>query len=39
MNANPKLDAVEVRAAPGPSRDEILNPEALAFLAELHRRV
>ena len=38
MNAQPKLDHVELRAAPGPRHDEILTPDALAFLAELHRR-
>ena len=38
MNAQPKLDHVELRAASGPRHDEILTPEALAFLAELHRR-
>src|SRR6202035_1679288 len=38
MNAQPKLDDVELRAAPGPRHDEILTPDALAFLAELHRR-
>ena len=38
MNAQPKLDHVEVRAAPGLRHDEILTPDALAFLAELHRR-
>jgi malate synthase len=37
MNARSKLDAVELRAAPGPRHDEILSPGALAFLAELHR--
>ena len=37
MNARSKLDAVELRAAPGPRHDEILSPDALGFLAELHR--
>jgi len=31
-------EKIELRAAPGPRQDEILSPEALAFLAKLHRR-
>src|SRR6202522_2344633 len=38
MNAQPKLDHVELLAAPGQRHDEILTPDALAFLGELHRR-
>ena len=38
MNASSKLDGVELRAAAGPRFDEILTPDALAFLAQLHRR-
>ena len=38
MNASSKLDGVELRAASGPRFDEILTPDALAFLAQLHRR-
>ncbi|WP_188409086.1 malate synthase A [Agaricicola taiwanensis] len=39
MLTNVTLPAgVAVHAAPGPRYDEILTPEALAFVAELHRR-
>ena len=33
-----RKETIELRAAPGPRQDEILSPDALAFLAKLHRR-
>ena len=33
-----RQETIELRAAPGPRQDEILPPDALAFLAKLHRR-
>jgi malate synthase len=38
MTANVKAESVELRAPPGARAGEILTSEALAFLAELHRR-
>jgi malate synthase len=38
MNAISRLDTVEVRAAAQARTGDILTPEALAFLTELHRR-